>query len=286
MCGHQRSTWGSSIRPENRPSAAGSKAPPCEVPDRSSTASTRAGEREAASPPIGRTTQETSRSPLPATRLGLTRTSSTETTDRASMRTSPQGPTAAAAGDHPGVRPRSVVRTQRSCWCSIIGARQRGRGRRAASVASSARNRISRSFSASRRRPNPELVRQEHVVARQDQRAVQPDVGKRREPVEAERELVPGRGPREAGAIPPLLRVEPAGRPVERPLTRTMKRRRNRHGAGHRNPSHRRALERLRAIDAAGRNGAGAPIRSPDDFVRIESANPPPQGKLTPLAPA
>ena len=57
---------------------------------------------------------------------------------RRSSQTSFHTPTAAAGGDQPGVRPSRVVRNQRSCWCSTIGARQRGRGRRCANRLSSA----------------------------------------------------------------------------------------------------------------------------------------------------
>ncbi len=68
--------------------------------------------------------------------------------DWVSSQTGRHGPTAAAGGDQPGVRPRSVVRSQRSCWCWIIGARHLGRGRFISRNGSSARNRMSSSLSS------------------------------------------------------------------------------------------------------------------------------------------
>ena len=61
---------------------------------------------------------------------------------RRSSQMSFQGPTTAAVGDQPGVRPNKVVRNQRSCWCSTMGARQRGLFRRTANCASSALKQI------------------------------------------------------------------------------------------------------------------------------------------------
>ena len=69
---------------------------------------------------------------------------------RFSSQTARHGPTAAAGGDQPGVRPRRVVRNQRSCWFSTIGARHFGRGRFASRSASRAWKRISSSLAPAR----------------------------------------------------------------------------------------------------------------------------------------
>ena len=76
-----------------------------------------------------------------------------ETCARVSSQTGRQGPTGAAGGDQPGARPSSVVRNQRSCWFSTMGARHLGRGRFAFRSRSSAWKRMTSSF-ASRSRPS------------------------------------------------------------------------------------------------------------------------------------
>ena len=86
---------------------------------------------------------------MPASSSLRSRSADTSKPTRSTHSMARHGPIAGAGGDHPGVRPSRLTRAQRNCACSTIGARQRGRGRRCASRASSDAKRISSSFSPS-----------------------------------------------------------------------------------------------------------------------------------------
>ncbi len=142
VCGHHSRTSGTLKRPEYRsPAPDGVRTAVWVRPSRSTTSSTlfvvapsRAAMRHAAV-----------RLPSASARR---RRSSMATPRRRSRRTPRHGPTGAAGGDQPGVRPSSVVRNQRSCWCISIGTRHRGRGRRALRSRSRERQQMTSSFSA------------------------------------------------------------------------------------------------------------------------------------------
>ncbi len=104
------------------------------------------------SAPGGASTSRTSSQPVrPSTRVRK-RSRSASVLDASPSHTSRHGPTAGAEGDHPGVRPSSVVRHQRNCCCGSIGTRHRGRDRRWAQRAASGSARMRSSLPRACRR--------------------------------------------------------------------------------------------------------------------------------------
>jgi hypothetical protein len=83
------------------------------------------------------------------------------------------------------------------------------------------------------------LVREEHVVAAEQLRAVEPDRRQRRQAVEAEHDALArvARERVELGPVPPVARVEIPCRTVERPLAPSAQCGCGRHCAGDREPA-------------------------------------------------
>ena len=113
-----------------------------------------------------------------------------------------------AGGDQPGVRPSSVVRNQRSCWCSIIGARQRGRGRFFAS-AGVERAAADHELALARARSRRSCAT--NMLSRRERRAVEPHVRTASRALEAEHRRSPACAAT-VRAPPPVLGVERAPR--------------------------------------------------------------------------
>jgi len=148
VCGHHRSACGTSTVARHRPSSAGQASASTLRPWRVRHTRTDC----AAAAPASKPTASTRRPCSPWREACRSRCTGRSGAD-ASSQMARHGPTVAACGDQPGVRPSKVVRHQRSCGWATMGARQRGRCRRCFRASASGSKTMRSSLPWGRRRP-------------------------------------------------------------------------------------------------------------------------------------